>query len=338
VIGVGVVVALAVLGYGGNRFLYARSHVTTDNAQIEGFLTPVLARTGGFVTEVRVRDNQHVQAGDTLVVLDDRDLTARLAQAEAELSALLTAVGEGGRAEAQVASARAAASAADANVQQARASAQKANADLERITALAARDIVSQQQLDAARAAAEATGAQLLAAERNALAARAQALVAQADVGSADARVEAARAARDQIALQLSYTRVVVPASGVVSKRSADVGQYVQPGQPLMTVVPVSDLWVVANLKETEIVKVRAGEKVEFTVDAYPGAVFEGVVESVSPATGARFSLLPPDNATGNFTKVIQRIPVRIRVESQADPDRPLRPGMSAEVTISVAG
>jgi membrane fusion protein, multidrug efflux system len=335
VIGIVAVLALALIGAGARRYLFARHHVSTDNAQVEGHITPVLARTGGFVAEVRVSDNQEVKAGDTLVVLDDRDLRAKLAQADAELAALLTSVGSTGRAQAQASAVRASASAADAQVEQARANAQKAASDLDRMATLAARNIISQQQLDAARAASSAASAQLLAAQRNALAAREQTSVAQADIGTADARVAAARAARDQVALQLSYTRVVVPSSGVVSKKSVEVGQLVQPGQPLMTVVPLRDVWVVANLKETEIVRVRPGEPVEFTVDAYPGQTFRGVVESLSPATGAKFSLLPPDNATGNFTKVIQRVPVKIRVDGRTDPAHPLRPGMSAEVVIA---
>src|SRR3989442_1464395 len=188
-----------------------------------------------------------------------------------------------------------------------------------RLLPMAQQDIVSKQQLDAAQAAAAAADAALAAA--------------QAALAGADARVAAARAARDQAALNLSYTRISAPSSGVVSKKSVEVGQLVQPGQPLMSVVPLEDVWLTANLKETEIADVKPGEPVDFTVDAYPGAHFRGHVESVSPATGARFSLLPPDNATGNFTKVVQRVPVRIRPDN-VDPAHPLRPGMSVDVTI----
>src|SRR6266702_159298 len=141
------------------------------------------------------------------------------------------------------------------------------------------------------------------------------------------------RAARDQAALNLSYTRIAAPASGVVSKKTVELGQLVQAGQPLMSVVPLEDVWLTANLKETQVQDVKPGEPVDFTVDAYPGIHFRGHVESLSPATGARFSLLPPDNATGNFTKVVQRVPVRIRPD-KPDPAHPLRPGMSVVVTI----
>jgi len=324
------VVLLGLVGLGARRWWFNLSHVSTDNAQVDGHIIPILPKVGGFVTLVRTDENRRVQAGDTLVVLDDRDYRVRLAQAEADLAVALAGVSNKarvGQAEAQVAQAEANAKKAradldrqaEAQVAQAEANAKKARADLDRLLPLAQQDIVSKQQLDAAQAAAAAADAALAAA--------------QAALAGADARVAAARAVRDQAALNLSYTRISAPSSGVVSKKSVEVGQLVQPGQPLMSVVPLEDVWLTANLKETEIADVRPGEPVDFTVDAYPGAHFRGHVESVSPATGARFSLLPPDNATGNFTKVVQRVPVRIRPE-RVDPAHPLRPGMSVDVTI----
>jgi membrane fusion protein (multidrug efflux system) len=303
------VVLLGLLAFGVRRWWFGRSHVSTDNAQVDGHVVPILPKVGGFVAEVRVQENQSVQAGDTLVVLDDRDYRARLAQTEADLVALLATV-----------SSRTRVGQADAAVAQAQVNALKAHADLARIEPLAAANIVSGQQLDAARAAAAAADAQLAAA--------------QAALLGADARVASARATRDQAALQLSYARILAPASGVVSKKSVEIGQLVQPGQPLMSVVPLDDVWVVANLKETETADVTPGDSAEVTVDAYSGIRFHGHVESLSPATGAKFSLLPPDNATGNFTKVVQRIPVRIRLDGAPDPAHPLRPGMSVVATI----
>ena len=303
------VIVLVLAVFGVRRWWFGRSHVSTDNAQVEGHIVPILPKVGGFVAEVRIRENQAVRAGDTLVVLDDRDLRARLAQTEADLAALLATV-----------SSRTRVGQAEAAVAQAQANWVKAQADLARIEPLAAQNIVSQQQLDAARAASAAAGAQLASAQ--------SALV------GADARVAAARASRDQAALQLSYTRILAPASGVVSKKSVEVGQLVQPGQPLMSVVPLDDVWIVANLKETETAEVTPGDSADVTVDAYKGIHFRGHVESLSPATGAKFSLLPPDNATGNFTKVVQRIPVRIRLDGPRDTTHPLRPGMSVVATI----
>ena len=304
------VILLTLLVVGIRRWWFGRSHVSTDNAQVDGHIIPVLPKVGGYVNEVRIEENQSVRAGDTLVVLDDRDLRARLAQTEADLAALLATI-----------SSRTRVGQAEAAVAQAQANNVKAQADLARIEPLVVQNIVSSQQLDAARAAAGAASAQLASA--------------QAALVGADARVAAARAARDQAALQLSYTRILAPAAGVVSKKSVELGQLIQPGQPLMTVVPLDDVWVTANLKETETADVTPGDQAEITVDAYEGRRFRGHVESLSPATGAKFSLLPPDNATGNFTKVVQRIPVRIRLDSAtADPAHPLRPGMSVVATI----
>jgi len=302
------VVLLALVALGARRWIYGLSHVSSDNAQVDGHIVPILPKVGGFVTEVRIDENQNVKAGDTLVVLDDRDYKVRLAQAEADLAVALAGVSN-----------RARVGQAEALVEQAQANALKAHADLERVRPLALQEIVSKQQLDAVEATARAADAALAAA--------------QAALLAADARVGAARAARDQAALNLSYTRVIAPSSGVVSKKTVELGQLVQAGQPLMSVVPLEDVWVTANLKETEVADVKPGEPVDFTVDAYPGGHFTGHVQSLSPATGARFSLLPPDNATGNFTKVVQRVPVRVRPD-KVDPAHPLRPGLSVVVTI----
>jgi membrane fusion protein (multidrug efflux system) len=303
-------VLLLLVAAGVRRMIWGRTHVRTDNAQVDGHILPVLPKVGGYVGAVHIAENQSVNAGDTIIVIDDRDLRVRLQQAEADLATALAGV-----------SSRARVGQAEAAVAQAQAQAQKANADLDRVRPLAGQGIVSQQQLDAAQAAARAADASLASA--------------QAALVGADARVAAARALRDQAALQLSYTRITAPAAGVVSKKAVEVGQLVQPGQPLLAIVPLDDVWVVANLKETETADVSAGDVVDVTVDAYPGRHFAGTVESLSPATGAKFSLLPPDNATGNFTKVVQRIPVRVHLAQLGDPAHPLRPGMSVVATIT---
>jgi membrane fusion protein, multidrug efflux system len=316
--------ALALTFLGVRHLLFARTHVTSDNAQVEGHVIPILPRVSGYVAEVRVQENERVQQGDLLVRIDDRDLRSRLAQAESDLATALATAGtsgSAGQAPAQLQSARAA-------VAQARANEQKAENDLSRYQPLADRNIISRQTLDAAEAAAGATRAQLAAAQE-------QVIAASAGVRGAEGRAGAMRAARDQATLQLSFTAITAPAAGVVTKKSVEVGQLVQAGQPLMSVVPLDDVWVVANLKETEVRNITPGNPVEIEVDSYPGRKFKGHVESLSPATGARFSLLPPDNATGNFTKVVQRIPVRIRLDGAPDPAHPLRPGMSARVAVT---
>ena len=318
------ILALIAVAYGAERFLWGRTHVRTDNAQVEGNVVPVLARVSGYIAAIPVKENQPVQAGDVLVQIDDRELKAKLAQAEADLQGALANVSQKGR----VGQVEAQEAAAQASVAQAEANARKAHDDLQRYIGLSTRNVVSKQQLDGARAASEAADAGLLAARK-------QVQAIQASLGGANARVAALQAAREQAALQVSFTRILAPVSGVVSRKSIDLGQFLQPGQTTMAVVPLDDVWVVGNLKETEVEHVRVGDAVEVEVDAYPHHKFQGHVESVSPATGAKFSLLPPDNATGNFTKVVQRIPVRIRVDGTADAKFPLRPGMSADITIT---
>ncbi len=330
------VLTLAV--WGVRRYIYSRHHVTTDNAQVDGHITTISPRVSGFIERVLVDDNQHVKAGDTLVVLDRRDFEVRLLQAEADLrdaQSAVTSRGRAGQAAAQLDATRAQAASAEAAIAAAEASYRKAASDLGRYRGLAASKIISAQQLDEAQAAYDAAGANLQAARKQAAAAGSQVSASGAAVRGADARLAAAQAAVDNARLQLSYAVIVAPTDGLIAKRSAEPGALVQVGQNLLSIVPEKKVWVTANLKETQLAHVAVGDWVEFTVDAYPGQVFRGKVESLSPATGARFALLPPDNATGNFTKVVQRVPVRIAVDPNTDPSAPLRPGMSVEVTIT---
>src|SRR5512146_2065194 len=324
-------VAIAVAIWAGRKYLYGLSHVSSDNAQLDGHITVIAPKVQAFVARVLVDDNQHVQAGDTLVVLDDRDLKVRLQQAEADLESARAATGGAGRtgqASAQLSWSRAQRASAEATDQ-------KTAADVARIRTLAANRIVPAQQLDAAEAAYQAAAASLEAARRQASAAGDQVTSYRAALSGADARLAAAEAAVDNARLQLSYAYILAPADGIIAKRSAEAGALVQPGETLMSIVPNRGIWVTANLKETELENVAVGDSATFTVDAYPGHVFHGHVESLSPATGARFALLPPDNATGNFTKVVQRVPVRVAVDGEPDPAHPLRPGMSVVVDIA---
>jgi membrane fusion protein (multidrug efflux system) len=315
---------MAGIGFGVRQYLWGLHHVSTDNAQVEGHLVPVIAKISGYVTGVGVEENQNVRAGDLLVQIDDREYRAKLAQSDADLAAALATAGSKGRvgqAVAQVAAARAA-------VAQAQANSIRAQQDVERYRTLAPSGVVSRQQLDAAEASATSSAAQLDAAQK-------QVQAAEAGLQAADARTAAVRAQRDQAELNLDWARMVAPRGGVVSRKTVEPGQLVSPGQPLMSIVPLDDVWIVANLKETEIRDVTPGDRAEIQVDAYPGRRFAARVESVSAATGAKFSLLPPDNATGNFTKVVQRIPVRLRLAGPQDPAHWLRPGMSVTAVIT---
>src|SRR5438093_3795114 len=333
-------VALILLFWVFQKWTYGRSHQSTDNAQVDGHIVPVLAKVGGYVMTVNGNENDHVRAGQLLVQLDDADYRVRLQQARADLvAAEATAGGSGfaGQAQAQVQSAAGQRAALDAQIGAARANANKADADLARARELAAKQIISKQQLDAAIAAADVAHANLLAAQRQAGAAGGAVNTAEAGVRVANARTLAARAAAANAQLQLDYTRITAPASGEVSRKQVEVGQLVAPGQPLLSIVADTGVWVTANFKETQLAKIRPGQPVEFEIDAYGGCVGEGKVESVSGATGAKFALLPPDNATGNFTKVVQRVPVRIRVTKPCAGNHPLRPGLSANVHINTS-
>ena len=331
--------ALILLVWGFQKWNYGRSHQSTDNAQVDGHIVPVLAKVGGYVKTVNVSENDHVKAGQLLVQLDDADYRVRFQQAQADLAAAEATGGGGGfsgQAQSQVQSAAGQRAALDAQIGAARANANKAQQDLARARELADKQIISKQQLDAAQATAAVAQANLLAAERQAVAAGGTVNTAEAGVRVANARTLASRAAAENAQLQLDYTRITAPASGEVSRKQVEVGQLVAAGQPLMSIVADTGMWVTANFKETQLATIQPGQPVEFEIDAYGGCVGQGTVASVSGATGAKFALLPPDNATGNFTKVVQRVPVRIAVTKPC-PGHDLRPGLSAVVHINTA-
>ncbi len=331
------IVVIAGSVWGVKKYLYSRDHVVTDNAQVDGPLLPIAAKLQAFVTDVRVVENQTVKEGDTLVVLDARDLDAKIAQAKADLAVAMAMVGSpahAGQLVAQLDATKATAAGAQATVASAEAGYRKAAADLDRIKGLVAKQIVAAQQLDAAQAAFDAASATLDGAKRQQAATQAQIGAGEAALTGADAKVASARAALETAEVQRSWTVLVAPASGVVSKRLADPGDLVQAGQTLTMLVPTDQVWVTANVKETRLGKVVVGDTVEFTVDGYDGHQFFGTVQSLSPATGAKFALLPPDNATGNYTKVVQNVPVHIDITRPLDPKYPLRRGMSVDVSI----
>jgi membrane fusion protein (multidrug efflux system) len=330
--GIAIVAGILALIWGSQKWMYGRAHQSTDDAAVDGHIVPVVAKVGGYVSRVTAGENDHVNEGRLLVQLDSAELAVRLSQADADLAAArATAGGPGatGQAEAQVQTAAGQQGALEAQVTAARANATRAEDDLRRMQELAAKQIISQQALDAAKQTARAAEAALSAAQRQASAAGGALSGARAGTRLATARLEGMEAARANAALQLSYTRISAPASGTVSRKTVEVGQLVQPAQQLMSIVADTGAWVTANFKETQLTKMKVGQPVEIDIDAYSGCNAAGIVQSISGATGSKFSLLPPENATGNFTKVVQRIPVKIAITRGCGPNRPLRPGMS---------
>jgi membrane fusion protein (multidrug efflux system) len=392
---------LAILG-GVRYYAYASSHVSTDDAFIDGNIVQLSPQVAGPVAAVHVTDNQAVRRGDLLVVIDPRNYDARLAQARAALAAAV-AGHQGSRltvgltqgtstagidqarsaleaAQAQVIAARSRLAQAQAQVDMALANAEQSRAqvvaaqadvtrtagDAQRYEELYRESGVSRQQRDYAVTAADAAAAQLEAAGKRVAAAEAQVAdsraaahaaadglhQAEAQAREATAALAAAQAEGQQVAirrsdaeqtraqvaqaeaavrqaeLDLSYTRILAPVSGHVTEKAVAVGDYVVPGQELMAIVP-NTLYVTANFKETDLAAIRPGEPVDIQVDAYPGLVLKGHVDSIQRGSGARFSLLPPENATGNYVKVVQRVPVKIVFDQPPDPSHPLGPGMS---------
>lgn len=368
-------VAVAALFFGGKKIWHFMNNEDTDNAQLETDIVPVIPKVGGWVTRVLVNDNQLVKAGDTLVLIDNRDLQIKVEQALAALTnaeanvVLLEAnarvsnanVGASSAAvsvqNANIQTAQSQVGTAQANLEAAKIRAWKAGQDFTRYNQLFTQKSATQQQLDQAKAEKESADAGVAAAEKQVATTRAQLETArkQVDVGDNQktAAISQAAAAQKQIdvaraqvtqrkaeleltQLQFSYAVVTAPISGAVSKKNVQPGQLVNAGAPIMSLVNDQDLWITANFKETQIGDMKVGDKVKFTVDAYPGKAFEGQIQSFAGATGAKFSLLPPDNSTGNFVKVVQRIPTKITVTRDPSGETPLRAGMSVHVTVPV--
>jgi membrane fusion protein (multidrug efflux system) len=411
VIGAAAVVGLAGLLFGGWAWWQARSHVSTDDAYVEGAVTVISSKVSGNISEMLVKDNQAVKAGELLLRVDPRDYRAKRDQAaaavkvaEATLLALRSELPmtrgvtvaqgdeargalEGARAaeaasqsaveeaQAQLEAKRAAASAAEADVAGARATAVQAVREKERQRKLVQQGLVAQRDYDQAEAAEGTARASLEAFERRkiqvereaqqveaALASRRlgvqqarqrvaelrgslaraesqrhQVPMKEAEVARAEATLAQAQADLAYAELQLQYTDVRAPVDGVVAKRTVELGQVAQMGQPLLAIVPLHDVWVIANFKETQLARIRPGMKADVQVDTFSDRTFQGTVDSLAAGTGARFSLLPPENATGNWVKVVQRLPVKIKLDPVqfSNPDT-LRAGMSAVVTVKL--
>jgi membrane fusion protein, multidrug efflux system len=316
------IVLIAAAVFGLRQWVQSKTHIETDNAFIESHILSVSSRIPAMVKRVAIVDNQFVHKGDLLVELDASDYQARAKTAAASLN---IARNETSGDYAKVESARASIGLATAKLDQ-------ANLDLARGEALFAKEVIPKEQLDRLHTARKIAQMQLKEAQEEENHARA--VVGISANGSNDARIAQKQGELETASLNLSYTRIVAPRDGYITRKSAEPGNYVQPGQALMAVVTLDDAWVTANYKESQLTHVKPGQKVEFSVDTYPGRTFKGVVESIMAGTGAAFSMLPPENATGNYVKVIQRIPVRIAIDRKSDPEHLLRVGMSVVPTI----
>jgi membrane fusion protein (multidrug efflux system) len=321
----------AVTAYGHHWWTVGRFVETTDDAYVGGDVTVMAPKVPGFIAEVAVTDNQAVRAGDLLVKLDDRDYRAALAKAEAAVAAQQAALAnlEATRRLQEAVVAQAAAERAAAHAEVARA-----DYDVVRYRALVADQFASAQrfqQADAdhkkAQAGVERTRAAYDAAQR-------QLDVIDTRRQQIEAALAQAVAERDLAKLNLDYTELRAPIDGVIGNRSARAGAYAPVGAQLLSVVPARGLWVDANFKESQLARMRTGEPVTITADILPGAAFHGHVASLAPATGAQFSVLPPENATGNFTKIVQRVPVRIALDGDAATLGRLRPGLSVTAAV----
>jgi membrane fusion protein (multidrug efflux system) len=325
-------VVIAGAAYEGNQYwTTGRFEVSTDDAYVQADNSSIAPKISGYIKDVLVADNQSVKAGDVLARIDDRDYVTALDQAKADVDAARADVAAK---QASLDTQQSLIAAASATVDVDRANETFAEENDKRYANLATNGAagvqIAQQaaaQIIAARATIARDSASLTAAQK-------QVDILKAQVAQAQATLAHDQAVQNQAELNLSYASIIAPVDGVVGNRTLRIGQYVQAGTQLMTVVPTSAVYVIANYKETQLTDVHAGQPVDVEVDMFPGKVYHGHVDSLAPASGQEFALLPPDNATGNFTKVVQRIPVKITIDADSAASGDLRPGMSVQPSI----
>lgn len=340
---------VVVVGIVGTLFYiqYKKHHISTDDAFVTGRIHVIASKVPGTVKAIYVHDNQPVKKDDLLAEIDDRDYDVRVKEAESAVnaeSAKLTEIStriEVAKRQFQELEYRLESARAALRVQE--AAFKQAGLDLKRAQRLYKKQILPEEKLEKAKTNYDMAKAQAEAARDQLRQAGAALETQKAVIRQTDSAFQAQRSLvrqRQEVKsaedLKKSYTRLYAPSDGYVTKKNLEVGNQIQVGQPLMAVVPLGDVWVVANYKETQLELVRPGQKVMIRVDTYPGDVFEGVVNSIMAGTGSIFSLFPPENATGNFVKVVQRIPVKIVLKKESDPQHKLRVGMSVEPTIII--
>jgi membrane fusion protein (multidrug efflux system) len=326
------VAALAGAGwYGFDYWTVGRYLVSTDDAYVKADNTTVAPKVSGYLHEVLVGDNERVRAGQVLARIDERDFNVALDQAKADVAAAHAAIASK---HAQLGVQQAVIDAAKATVDVDKATVTFAAQENKRYTDLAATGFGSVQNAQQAQSRNAGAQAAIARDTANLASALKQVDLLKAEIVQANAALARAQAQQSQAELNLEYTSIVAPIDGVVGNRSLRIGQFVQAGTQLMSVVPVAGAYVLANFKETQLTDVRAGQAVEIAVDTFPGQIVRGHVDSIAPASGQEFALLPPDNATGNFTKVVQRIPVKIALDLDEGSVVELRPGMSVIPTV----
>ena len=345
------VVAVAVLGaafFGVREYQYSQTHEETDDAQIAADVSPVISKISGYISEVKVKDNQFVKKGDTLIVLDNRDQKMALAQAEAALataqSNVSSAQAGSEAAKSGIGNSRAAVQTANAQIEAAKVNVWRTEQDMKRYSELVKDHSITQQQYEQAVAAYQTAQKQLqvLVDQKNQASVQTGVVTSQSNatyqnIGVANSQLKQRQVDVENAKLNLSYTVITAKENGYVSKIPVQVGQFIQAGSQLFSIVLSNQKWVVANYKETQVEKMVEGQKVEIEIDAYPGQKFQGTISSFSPATGSAFALLPPDNASGNFVKVVQRIPVKITFDNlNEDIMKKLRVGMNVKTVVSL--
>jgi len=347
VVVVGVLVLAVVFYFGLHQLVVSFTHESTDNAFIESDLVSVAPRVAGQVTTVHVLDNQLVRSNDLLVEIDAASFAIALAQkrttAAAQDANVKTVLAVDELMRKKVATAEASARKAKADADASEASASRAQADFQRMAELLKQKTISPQEFDAAQAANRTAQADLASARENVLVedskvdeARAQFVAAESEVGLATSQWEGAQTNVASAELDLSHTRIFAPCDGRVTRKAVVTGNYVQVGQPVMAIVP-QDVWVVANFKETQLGSLRTNQPVVISVDSIGGKSFAGHVQSIQAGSGAAFSLLPPENAVGNYVKVVQRVPVKILFDQALPADRVIGPGMSVVPAVRVS-
>ena len=329
-----IILGIVLLGgiiFGIKEYIYYSKHIDTDDAQIDGDISPVVARVGGYVDSIFFEENGHVEKGQVLVKLDDRDYKVKLEQAIAAQTGASANVGVG---QSQIIAIAANSSSARAQVESNAAKLEKANKDFARYANLVKDGSVTQQQFDQAKSDRDVAEANYRASQDQYKSALEQVGTTRNQLKVTNVGVTQRQSDVDYAKLQLSYTTIISPAAGIVSKKSIQIGQLVAAGQTLFSVVNDNSMYITANFKETQLENLRNGQKVDIDVDAYPDLKIQGTVWNFSPSTGAKGSLLPPDNATGNFVKVVQRVPVKIKINADKETLAKLHQGMSVNVSV----